>query len=220
MAVLVRYLKALAGLPPTVLLPSQTPVNGEGPALFANGAFYVQYGASSALAASTTETSILSNTSSTTVGFYTQGSAAAYPASTLGIQQGLLSLGTNFMATVTGIISNTSTPTLRLRWVLRNSAGTVVYSLVDTGAVTTTSTLSSSFLQFQAQWCVTATGTSGSVLGWGTVLQKAAVNNTVAPTSVAVDTTQVYTLDCLATWGTSSASNTLTAQNVFAEVTG
>lgn len=214
MAVLANFNRG-QGLPSQVYLPSQTPVNGPGPSLFWNGAFYVQYGASAALANSTTETSLLNNTASTTVGFYTQGSAAAYPASTLALQKGMLNTGTCFRILATGIISNTGTPTLRVRVVLKNSAGSIAYTLSDTGAVATTSGLASALFQFSGEWCVTSIGTSGTVLCWGTERQGAAFNNTDAPSSVTVDTTQPYTLDLLGTWGTASAANTLTVQNVM-----
>ena len=213
MAVLTQPIRSTEGGPNQVYLPSQNPVNGAGVPLFHGGQFYVQYGASTAIANSTVETSLLNNSSTTVVGFFTQGSAAAYPGSTLTLNAGMLSLGTIFQGKVVGIISNTGTPTATVRLVLKNpSTGSVVYTVNTSGAVTTVSTLSNSTFEALFEWIVTATGSSGSVTGRMSVLENATRNSNIAPAAVTVDTTQPYNIDVLFTWGTASASNTVTAK--------
>ena len=220
MPVLIQNKRGTEGGPQIVYLPSQMPINGSGVPLFNNGLFYVQYGSSVAYADATAETSILNNTASTAVGFYTQGSAAAYPASTLLLGQGMLSLGTTIYGRVCGVISNTSTPDLTIRWVLDNVPGTPTYTIATTGNVATTTTLSGSYFMSDFEMVVTATGTSGAILGWLNCWQGIAVNTLSAPAATTVDTTQPYTIDCLATWGTKSSSNTLTVNYAWIGVRG
>ena len=221
MAVLIQKQRSTEGGPQQVYLPSQTPINGSGVPLFNNGLFYVQYGPSAAYGTSTTETSILNNSATTAVGFYTQGSAAAYPNSTLTLQAGMLSLGTVIYGRVTGVISNTSTPNLTVRWTL-DTAGTstVVYTIATTGAVASTTTLSGSYFASNFQLVVTSTGTTGTIMADMDCWQGSTANSIVAPASVTVNTGLPYTLDCLATWGTSSSSNTLTVEYAYIGVRG
>lgn len=203
-----------------IALPSQYPINGDGPPLFNNGLFYVQYGATTAYANATAETSVLANTAAKTVGFYTQGSAAAYPASTLLLPAGLLNVGTIIYGGIRGVVSTTSTPNLTLRWVLDAVAGTVTYVIATTGATATGSGLSGVTLTCDFEFIVTAVGTSGTIESMMNTWTGTTFFASVAPASVTVDTTKAYTLDCLATWGTQSSSNTLTMQYAYCGVRG
>lgn len=65
-----------------------------------------------------------------------------------------------------------------------------------------------------------AQGASGSVWGQGCFTQAGAGDDAVAMKNTAVvtvDTTAGAVLDITATWGTSSASNTITASNILIE---
>lgn len=180
--------------------------------LFEGGLFYVQYGASTAYGTTATEGSILNNTSTTVVTGYPQGQGN-YPTSTLYIPPNGLTIGTVLQGQVTGIITNTGTPNLTLRIVLDAVAGTVTYALATTGAVATPSSLSNSLMSIQWEGVVTATGISGSITSSMLVFLGTTTFAAVAPASaVTVDTTKGYYIDALATWGTSSSSNTLTTE--------
>jgi len=173
-----------------------------------------QYKAGTALANSTTETSLFTLTSLAPQITGSQPLAAVATTGTLiGLPPNFLSLGTGFKGQLYGTIANTGTPNIRVRVVLRNSAGTVTYTLADTTA-TAMSTITGTtelFVDFDA--VTSAVGTSGAIIGriavtYGT---SATANVTIkaATASVTVDTTQQYSLDVLATWGAASASNTL-----------
>lgn len=195
-------------------LVGQVAQNGQKIAAGGLGVIYQQYKAGTALANSVTETSLFTLTSIApqilgNSALSSVATSVAIPA----IPAGFLQLGTGIKGDLYGTIATTGTPTLRVRVVLKNSAGTVVYTLADApattlGAITGTTEL---YVNFD---CVTAAvGSSGSIIGriavtYGTT----SVLNTVikqAATAVSVDTTAGYSLDVLATWGTASASNTL-----------
>jgi len=178
------------------------------------GIAYQQYKAGTALANSTTETSLFTLTSIAPqlVGNMAQAAVAssiAIPS----IPSGFLALGTGFSGNLYGTIATTGTPTLRVRVVLKNSAGTVVYTLADSTATSLSAITGTTELVVNFDAVCSATGTSGAMIGriavtYGTSATANTVIKAVA-TSVTVDTTQAYSLDVLATWGTASASNTL-----------
>jgi hypothetical protein len=129
------------------------------------------------------------------------------------IPGGFLALGTGFSGNLYGTIATTGTPTLRVRVVLKNSSGTVVYTLTDSTATSLSAITGTTELVVNFDAVCSATGTSGAMIGriavtYGTSATANTVIKAVA-TSVTVDTTQAYSLDVLATWGTASASNTL-----------
>lgn len=209
--------------------------------LFWGGATYIQYGASTAIASSTTETSLFNNSVSTTAG-YTFGknlgspsdaSSLVLPGVVNGVASGLSAwvAGTTYTVRIYGSIGNTSTPTMRIRTVLKNSAGTIVYTIADSTALTMASITGTCDFEYECDFVATATGynTAGS-LTLGTVNARALFDYGTSTTarsfqntpwaSTSIDTTQTYTLDCLATWGSSSASNTITTQMAIVRVEG
>ena len=175
---------------------------GTGLSLFIGGDIYQQYGATTAIASSVTETSVLKPTAQASL------QQNITPTAIPNLPANSLTLGSVLSGNLRGSIANTGTPDLTVRVVLKNSAGTVVYALATTGATTMT-TISASDFQIQFEAAVAATGTSGSVVGWLAV-RYATTTIYVKPTAVTVDTTQAYSVDVLLTWSASSASNTAT----------
>jgi len=221
MAVKVQTIRATEGGPQLVVLPSQTPVNGFGPPLFNGGLFYAQYGASAAVANSTAEATLLSNTSSTAVTFYTQNSGATYLASTLALNAGLLGIGTILYGRVVTSASTTGTPNLTIKVNLNNATtGTSTYTLATTAATATGSGLSSANVSVDFECVVVSTGTSGSMISTIKEIETATIKANPAANLVTVDTTQPYTLDVTATWSAASASNTITTQYAWIGIRG
>ncbi len=173
------------------------------------GDLYQQYGATAAIASTTTETSYLNPAS--TAQYQGISGNVLVPATTLPFfPPNSLTVGMLFIGTVVGTIANIGTPTLRSRLVLKNAAGTIIYTLADTTATAMTTTSAVDF-EVDFDCMVKVTGSSGSIASrishryGGT-----AVTPVIA--SVTVDTTAGYYLDVLQTWGASSASNTVTIQ--------
>jgi hypothetical protein len=115
--------------------------------------------------------------------------------------------------------SNTGTPTLNLG--LYYGAGTIASTMAvcTTGAVTTTTAASNQTVYMRGNGSVRAVGSgaNGQLFGAGTVegLDGTAFVNTrimppTAPAVLTCDTTLANKMMIGATWGTSSASNTLT----------
>lgn len=181
------------------------------------GVIWQQYAAGTALANSTTETSLLSTTK---VSPQLTGNAALSALATSipipAIPANFLSLGTQIRGKLYGTIADTGTPTLRIRVVLKNSAGTVVYTLADSTAIALVAITGTSEFEVNFDSIVSAVGTSGSLTGRVSFLYSSTLASGsaplrigAAPAAVTVDTTAGYSLDVLATWGAASASNTL-----------
>lgn len=142
-------------------------------------------------------------------------SAATNPALTIAANR--LFPGAAFKVIGSGRVSTTGTPTLTLGLY---SGGTGGVKLADTGAITTTSGVTNVTWRFEAEVVCRAAGTSGTLFCTGYV---SGISGTVgvsvvpvpasAPAVATVDTTAAKTLDLCATWGTSSASNTITCHN-------
>jgi hypothetical protein len=173
------------------------------------GDIFQMYGAATAIATSTTETSLLNITAT--------GQAQGFSGNPyLGlttlpvIPANSLALGTLIRGKVVGTIANTSTPNAQVRVVLKNSAGAVVYALADSTAVAMTNVSTSDF-EVNFDCMVKTLGTSGSI--YSRVNYRYATTTVyTAGAAVTVDTTAQYYLDVMFTWGTSSSSNTVTAQ--------
>lgn len=125
--------------------------------------------------------------------------------------------GKTLRVVVKGHIADTGTPTLRIRCKLGST------TIVDTGAQTLLAITGTR--GFEAEFLLTCrtTGASGTVFGQGDFqYNSAAVTGNVidAPNTAAttVDTTASQAVDVTATWGTASASNTITGTNVTIEV--
>lgn len=120
-----------------------------------------------------------------------------------------------------GRMSNTGTPTLNLGLYYGGSGGT---ALATTGAITTTSGVTNVTWTAELWVVCRSIGTSGTLFttGWCSGISgTAGVSNVPfpasAPAAVTVDTTAAKTLDFTATWGTSSASNTITLHQFLVE---
>lgn len=127
--------------------------------------------------------------------------------------------GQRFEIIAFGRFSNTGTPTLNLG--VYYGTGTIAsgMALCTTGAITTTTAAANNTWLLRANGSVRAvgSGTGASILAVGTVegISGTAFASTqlmpaTAPTALACDTTVANKMMIGATWGTSSASNTLT----------
>lgn len=120
-------------------------------------------------------------------------------------------IGGRIKATVSGIISNTATPTLTLKLKL---GSTVVLS---TGAITTPSGLSNSLLLLKIDATFRTVGGSGTIIGQGFAILNGTIFPLTLTATVTIDTTANQEIDVTAQWGTASASNTLTVTNAEIE---
>lgn len=145
--------------------------------------------------------------------------AATNPPITIGANA--LFPGAAIRVTAMGRFSNTGTPTLNIGLY---SGGTGGVALSTTGAITTTSGVTN--VPWWAQYLVVcrSIGTSGTLFVQGivhgisgTVGVSVVPSPASAPAVATVDTTASKTLDLTATWGTSSASNTITCHSYVVE---
>jgi hypothetical protein len=122
-----------------------------------------------------------------------------------------------------GEFSTTGTPTLLLGFYLGGVAGA---ALAASGAITTTTTGASWPWILEWQGRIRALGTSGSVKGQGklylgtslTAFALSAIPITAAARTVTWDTTAAKSVTVGAQWGTSSASNTVTCDEISVEL--
>ena len=115
--------------------------------------------------------------------------------------------------------SNTSTPTLLVGFYYGGVAGA---ALAASSAVTTTTGASSWPIMLRYRGIVRTAGTSGSIYGQGELLLGTALTafsvrpipETSAGRTVTIDTTTAKSITVGAQWGTSSASNTITCNDI------
>lgn len=146
------------------------------------------------------------------------------PAPQIILPANLLDVGQVLRLTAFGTFSNTGTPTLILGFYYGGVAGV---ALAATGAVTTTTGATNWPWRLEYEGRVRSTGTGGTVMGSGwlnlatslTAYTQIPVPATALAT-VTTDTTTAKSLTVGATWGTSSASNTLTCHHFSAELIG
>ena len=155
-----------------------------------------------------------------------QGAGSAYASSTSatdvspGNPQYLtvppLYVGQKFHLVAYGIASNTSTPTLNMGFYYGGVAGT---ALLTSGAITTTTAMTAWPWHMEAWVEVKSLGSSGTVWskGWLDLpTSLTAIARTSMPATqtqpITVDTTTAKAITAGATWGTNSASNTLTCE--------
>ena len=120
-----------------------------------------------------------------------------------------------------GRFSTTGTPTLNLGVYYGGSGGT---ALATTGAITTTSGVTNVPWWLEVIIQCRAIGTSGTLFTQGLVHGISGTTGVSvvpipasAPATVTVDTTAAKTIDITGTWGTSSASNTITCHMLSVE---
>jgi len=182
---------------------------------------YLQYGATAALASSTTETSLFNNTSTTAYGTLVFGGGELTNGWNIA---NVVGAGAMLRVRMGGIIANTSTPDLTIKLTMTNSAGTVT-------TLSSTTNLATVAITGTANWNLDATiivsaysATVGQFLTHGqfnytqTTLLTTGWKLPYTATAANLDTTSMFTLGATATWGTSSSSNTLTAQWATVEV--
>ncbi len=122
-------------------------------------------------------------------------------------------VGQRFKFTAWGIFSNTGTPTLNLGIYYGGVAGT---ALATSGAVTTTTGATNWWWRIEVDSEVITLGSSGAIRSYGWIdiptSATAVTRQQMSATAqdVTVNTTTNSALTVGATWGTSSASNTLT----------
>lgn len=111
-----------------------------------------------------------------------------------------------------GYVSNTSTPTLTIRFKLAGS------EIVATASITTASGLSGSGWSLDLQAACRSVGGSGTIMTLGEFRIGSNTYFMTNTTTDTIDTTAAMTLGLTAQWGTLSASNTITCQQIIAEV--
>lgn len=146
--------------------------------------------------------------------------AAAFPI----IPGGTLVPGTMIRVEAGGVFSNTGTPTLAIGLYYGLVAGT---ALAVTTTITTTTGATNWPWRFYYWGRVTNTGTSGSIMGHGELwlaTSLTAMSQNQAPTTamaaVTIDTTTSKQLSIGASWGASSASNTITCHYMIPQIIG
>jgi hypothetical protein len=183
------------------------------------------------IASSAVAGSALANSTTTTV--VSVGAAGAY------LPIGFFytnAVGKKLRVVADGILSTTATPTIKIGVTLDTVLGTVNASQVSnffTGAVTTPAAgaVSNSQWHLEVELCVqsiayasgSSSGQTVGIVGYGWLAQSVSgIDATAAGTVFLAGTTtavnypvnQAYFVDIAAVWGTSSASNTLTCENV------
>lgn len=160
-----------------------------------------------------------------------QGAGTAYASSTSATDvspapqffsqtYGPMYIGQRWRFTGYAIASNTATPTLNLGVYYGGVAGV---ALCTSGAVTTTTAMSSWWWRFEVNSEVITLGSSGTIRSFGWIyIPTSATAVTVQQMSataqdVTVNTGTNSALTFGATWGTSSASNTLTSKGWIIE---
>jgi hypothetical protein len=134
--------------------------------------------------------------------------------------------------TAQGRLSTTSTPTTRFRLRWGGSAGTLLW---DSGTITCGSAVTASLWELKIMAQTRSNGATGTILAIGSTIIGSALAPTVGsatgeaavgiygsggddtPAAVTVDLTADTALSLTQTWGTQSASNTLTGHNYFGE---
>lgn len=115
--------------------------------------------------------------------------------------------------------SNTATPTLLVGLYYGAVAGV---ALAASSAITTTTGAASWPIMMRYRGIVRSIGTAGSIYGQGELLLGTALTafsvrpipETAAARTVAIDTTTAKSITVGAQWGTSSASNTITCNDI------
>ena len=106
-----------------------------------------------------------------------------------------------------GYLSTTGAPTLKIAVTLGGS------EVCATEVFTTADTITDQGFAFRAEIVCRSTGATGSVVAGGTFEYDAGNQHKLQKTSAtAINTTGTLAVDVTATWGTASASNTLTCQ--------
>lgn len=141
------------------------------------------------------------------------------PAPQITLPANLMQAGTEFEIKAFGNFSTTGTPTLLLGVYYGGVAGT---ALAASSAVTTGSGAASWPWFIHYNFVVRALGSSGSINGQGlyflgtslTAHSTRPIPETLAARTVTIDTTAAKAITIGAQWGTASASNTITCNDI------
>lgn len=152
--------------------------------------------------------------------------STASETSIIGTGIGTLTLPANFFTVgktvrvrVRGKIANTGTPTMQVKAKLGST------SVYDSTAVTMTTITGTTYFNIEFDLTCRTVGASGTVQAQGAMVYQTSTSALVgiaSPSTAAttIDTTASNALDVTVQWGTSSASNTITATNTTVEVLG
>lgn len=134
------------------------------------------------------------------------------------IPAGKLRAGSHLEVDARGEFSTTGTPTLAVGIYLGTQAAAITTVIAESGAITTGSAAAAWPWELHWEGLVTATGTAGSITGHGyfkigtsltVYAADAPIPTTAGARVVAIDTTIARAIGVCATWGTSSASNSI-----------
>lgn len=138
------------------------------------------------------------------------------------IPANMLEEGCELIVEASGFFSTTATPTLLLGFYLGGIAGV---ALAASPAITTgTATAWPWRMRYKGR--VRAIGSAGSIVGYGTLelgtalttLAVSPIPTVAASRTVAIDTTAAKSVTVGAQWGASSASNTITCDEILVEL--
>ena len=205
----------------------------QGISLFSAGCFYIQYGAGSAIANTTTATSVFSNTPgkvSDLSGSSILGSGGLnYARSSLYFPANSLTLGTIIRGRMVGSIkNNSSTPNLTFDVGLAPVSSGTYTAIATTGAKAMVSTGTEVFGEFEFELVVTAIGASG-VATMNGLIEWCVTSSAGVPLRFVSDPNQTFSnfdttiannLDAKITWGTAHANNSFTPKYGFVEIIG
>lgn len=135
----------------------------------------------------------------------------------LTIPANFLIVGRSLRVKLFGYFGTTGTPTLNIKALLGGS------TVCSTGAIATSGTISNRYWEAEIVLTCRTIGVSGTVIGQGLFTydnstQAGKAVGLVATATTTVNTTGTLALDVTATWGASSASNTITCTNATVEV--
>lgn len=178
------------------------------------GTKYIQYGATTAIANTTTETSLFNVSSTTSQGFL------SIPASgmTFGqtVYDSATTAGGTYRLTVGGVIGTTGTPNLTVRLVLKNAAGTAT-TLSTTGAVAMVAVTGPKRFKVTYDVVVNTMSATGTIIAGGEVLQENTIISSVTTSTGSLVLNALQSFDILLTWGTANSSNTVTPMYAIIE---
>lgn len=152
-----------------------------------------------AIFAQTADVTVANTVTETTLIGTGQGSAT--------LAANALVVGRTIRVTMRGHLSDTGTPTLNL--IVKLGATEVV----STGAVTLNSSVTTIAFTLVADIVCRTVGGSGTVVANGVLIyDDGTTHDLVKVAATTIDTTSALAVNITATWGTASASNTITAQ--------
>lgn len=186
--------------------------------VFSSGQIFLQYGAGTAIASTVTETSLVSTaTSLTSTSPVAAGFGPFFPAdnSSVRVPANGHTLGTIWRQKIVGLMTNTGTPTLRIRAGFVNDASTFTVAS-DSTAVTMSTITGTMDFEVEVEYIIRSLTGSNNVACRQNIWYNTAIGTRVAITTATststVDLTVNQNFDVRLTWGTSSASNSATVQ--------